>query len=177
MGYVVTLFSRILIVLGMLIFFAGPLRADPVITFINGTDFEPTPINIRNIDQQFFVGLIGVDGTLKVGLVNQTDFTFQDFHFVTNVPQGAPLISLDGGQPFFSDFTSDKSRIDFVKGGAAEGLPGHLGFIVEFKGFAPNTQIRATATIPEPTTLLLLSTGLAGVVIKTRKRLKNRKSG
>lgn len=31
--------------------------------------------------------------------------------------------------------------------------------------------------IPEPATLLLLSTGLAGVAIKTRKRLKNRKSG
>ena len=31
--------------------------------------------------------------------------------------------------------------------------------------------------VPEPTALLLLSTGLAGVAIKTRKRLKNRKSG
>jgi hypothetical protein len=37
--------------------------------------------------------------------------------------------------------------------------------------------LRQQASVPEPTTLLLLSTGLAGVAIKTRKRLKNRKRG
>ena len=33
------------------------------------------------------------------------------------------------------------------------------------------------AAVPEPTTLLLLSTGVAGVAIKTRKRFRMRKSG
>jgi hypothetical protein len=37
--------------------------------------------------------------------------------------------------------------------------------------------LRQHATVPEPTTMFLLGTGLAGVVIKTRKRLKSRKSG
>jgi len=54
------------------------------------------------------------------------------------------------------------------------------GFAVAVAGLQPFnlviTEI-STTCVPEPTTMLLLSTGLAGIAIKTRKRLKNRKSG
>jgi hypothetical protein len=44
-------------------------------------------------------------------------------------------------------------------------------------GFGAGLGVGGSAeVIPEPTTMLLLGTGLAGVAIKTRKRLKNRKS-
>ena len=132
------------------------------------------PLDILRLDP-FIVGVVGANGQLMVVLRNATDFTFQDFHFETQNFQGANWMG--NGLPFFGDFTSTGSRIDFVVGGTGIGIAPGTTFTVTFTGFLPNSTIRGTATIPEPASLLLLGTGVVGVAIKVRKKLESGKGG
>jgi len=68
MRYISAHFSRFLIVLGMLIFFAGPIQADPVVTFslgatgnIIGVAFFRPPVNAELI-----LGVTDSNGTSTV---------------------------------------------------------------------------------------------------------------
>ncbi len=172
MRYIVCNFARILGAVAMLSFFAAPLKADPVVGLTPG---GAGATNINNLDP-FILGTTNAGGMLTVVLSNNTNMTFLDFH-VFQQPGFQPLTWTGNGGPFFSNFTSNGQSIDFVIGGTGTGIAPGTTFTITLTGFTAGATIRANATVPEPTTLLLLGTGLAGVAIKARNKFKDGKAG
>lgn len=168
MGYIVSTFGRILGVLALLVFFAGPLRADPTVIFGPGTG--GTAVTDLNANP---LGTIGEDRTLTIVLRNSTNFTFWDFHFTSGTQQ--QLWTGNGGV-FFSVVSPSPGAagISFFRGGGF-GIAPTTSFTVMFRDFQPGSVITGQASIPEPTTMLLLGTGLAGIAIRARKKLKRHK--
>ena len=173
MRYTVCKLARILGALAMLSFFAAPLQADPIVLLTPG-GAGATNINSTEI---FTVGTTDSAGMLTAVFRNNTQMTFVAFSFFQEV--GIQSVPWQGNAgPFLPEaFLADNFSIAFRQGDQGTGIPPNTTFTVTFTGFSPGTTILGKAEVPEPTTLLLFCTGLAGVALKARKKIKNRKAG
>jgi hypothetical protein len=154
----------------LLMIWAGAVYADPITVTVTRLDAQPanfmdlTTFNRIAIPnpgpngQNFHVGIQPGIGDLHIALPGGFVFDHANFsqNLFSNPPTFRPgpfqneIVDLDGGTlPFCTYFNISSTPT--------------ISFDVE------------PSSVPEPTTLLLLGTGLAGVAIKTRKKLKSKK--
>ena len=172
MTHILSTSARILAVLVMMICFAGPLRADPVVTIVEGGD---NPLIIPTLATSLGPFTIDNTGRLTLTIGNGTSFHFLDLHIRFSPPVNVP-ITADGGT-VFDIADPSPGGVDFVVGQSGTGIRPGRNVRIIFDDFPAGTMItEITGTIPEPASLLLLGTGVAGAAIKVRKKLKRRNS-
>jgi hypothetical protein len=143
------------------------VEAVPMISFTSG---GATPTQINNLEP-FDIQIDNAGNFSGVFHNNTKTITFTDFHFETKFIE-FNLFTGDGG-PFFKNVPEGTNKsLDLFQGGTGTGIPPSTNFTITGSGFKVNAneKITAQATVPEPSTLLLLGVGLAGSALFGKKR-------
>lgn len=172
MKRILAIFVRGLGILIISSYFAATVWANPVVTFTNQIPPNMLSTPLTDLNPRQLCNSVSTCGVII--LTNNTGFVLKDFHILAIPPQTTPIMG-QGGE-FFEDASGTNQNINFAVGANSPGIGIGETFAIFTFGFSSDTQLIGVPTtgVPEPTTMLLFSTGVAGVAIKTRKRLKNR---
>lgn len=134
---------------------AQPLLGETITLTAGGAN----PTNINFISQLFIVPTNAASVWH-----NNTGVWIWDLHFIADRAQGQPLRS-GGGGPWFGNIAgATNTTLNFEVGGTGTGMPPSTVFTITTANFLPTTVIRAHATVPEPSTVMLLGLGSAVLV-------------
>lgn len=179
----------VLIVMG---FTVRPIWADPVVMLMPKDPNKELPMitfiagDLNNEKTTAKISFSNDFGDFSVCLINGTGVRLDGLDIRLMMPQPANITGMDstgffvGSGPALITFPGNASQLVFSVAfpNPGTGVPPGAMFTIKLSGFTGKTDADIIPTgVPEPTTILLLGTGLAGVAIKTRKRLKRGKSG
>lgn len=192
---------RTIAILAMLLGIAGVLHADPVVMLTPPATPPARTFNFMQINRPDRAIPFNADqqGNVQITFVNGTGIALDCVELKVSPAQPKILMGKDGTKFFLEPNVIIFGTNDFLEFARAGGFPGMTNgqsFTLMITGLTPFAELTVTPTIfgcvnqdgglvsgpcpakePEPATIVLLSTGIAGLAVKMRRSFKRRREG